>query len=93
MEWTKNKPDKPGLYLRHNPPIRNFKKVEVVKLDGVIKTRLNIPNSYATGLRPIEEAPDRFMWFGPIPAPTEDYDVNYDLDEVFEKDKLKVALT
>ena len=66
LEWSKEKPTVPGMYLRANPPISFVCRQDVADVDG----KLKVPRTDGgVGLVPLEKIPKSFLWFGPIPKP------------------------
>ncbi len=65
VEWRRSKPTEPGMYLRSNPPISHIVRQDVVEMDG----RLMTMHGWGAGrvLVDLDDLPDRFWWYGPIP--------------------------
>jgi hypothetical protein len=64
MRWTKDRPTRPGYYLRNNPAVLAIVKQIVWEIDGCLRT-----NTADGGAMPLERMHPSFWWFGPIPAP------------------------
>jgi len=67
LEWTNEKPDKPGMYLRSNPGLQqDISQQLVFKMDGELWTYH--PQNDRSRRTKIENMPDAFMWLR-IPVP------------------------
>ena len=68
MQWRADKPTKPGLYLRADPP------TDGLVLEAFIGTLDNLRwlNCRLMTTVPMDEVPAHFLWFGPIPHPCDD---------------------
>lgn len=64
MKWTKQKPTKPGIYLRNNPAVLAVVRQDVIEIEGVLQT-----TSGEGYLMPLKGVSDTFLWYGPIPKP------------------------
>ena len=61
LEWTRNLPTIPGIYMRNNPPAQAVVRAFIFDLDGVLRLQLS------DGPIDLEKRRGAFLWFGPIP--------------------------
>jgi hypothetical protein len=68
LGWVREKPARPGRYLRNNPPARGVVRADIVEgRDG--KLWLASGNIDDPKMPLVENLSDRWWWFGPIPDP------------------------
>ncbi len=67
LAWTQDKPTAAGIYLRSNPPISVVCRQDVFDVDGVLCTIHGCGDM--SKMIPVEDLPDRFWYYGPIPQP------------------------
>jgi hypothetical protein len=67
LAWTQDKPAAVGLYLRSNPPISFICRQDVVEVDGALCTVHGCGDESSLIL--VEDLPDCFWYYGPIPQP------------------------
>lgn len=65
MEWFKGFPEKPGLYMRSNPPIQSIVRENLYEAEGELWVICN--ETYNRKVRELPHFGNRFWWFGPIP--------------------------
>ncbi len=63
--WKLGPLTEPGIYLRSNPAASSVVRQDVYAIDGQLRA------STAEGPTDAESLSPTFLWFGPIPAPTD----------------------